>query len=568
MNPELHTFFLDPSASGHFLHAELSAAYRRACEQAGAQHELIAYSDEFDFLLDEIRDYLRDENEYPEYTSQLADLRTALTAIDTRSTRVSDLRIEVGQRLDEIRNLLADAYMSPGEPIDDYGYESWCEARDRTLAEIERLRSDPQFVPHIDRVLTNLDELVNAIPADVSLADLPYFTTSVAQDLHTFFLDPSAFPDDRHPEISARYSALCAQLEGEEPRTSRIRRRLHWTSSTMPAATAQQAQQTDAGHPYTAHLTRLWATTYAIFHRSTRIRDLNDTISEGLRRFQDMENAAARDDVPLADSPSLGHWLTEAHDMVEAAERYASFPPLTPHIDRSLSSLPNLQNTVSAHTAPANQAAAAANETLRNVLEVASDPALRPALEPSLQRLRNVLAEPTQTPAPASETPQLVWAGIGSRGTAREPMPPSVLADMTELARRMAADGWHLSSGGADGSDTAFANGTPVEQRTIWLPWPGYNDLSGPDCHPIPRERLQQSLELAERLSPRLAETQARYAQENCTRETALSSSAAISTDPSTPWSPTPRAASSREAPRRACASPWSTTSRSSTWAA
>ena len=246
MNPELHAFFLDPSASGHFLHAELSAAYRRACEQAGAQHELIAYSDEFDFLLEEIRDYLRDENAYPEYTGQLADLRTALTAIDARSTRVSDLRIEVGQRLDEIRNLLADAYMSPGEPIDDYGYESWCEARDRTLAEVESLRSDSQFVPHIDRVLTNVDELVNAVPTDVSLADLPYFTTSVDQDLHAFFLDPSAFPDDRHPEISAA-TALSARSSTTGTSNSSRTPTASLTSSTMPAARrSRRSRQTPA----------------------------------------------------------------------------------------------------------------------------------------------------------------------------------------------------------------------------------------------------------------------------------------------------------------------------------
>ena len=123
----------------------------------------------------------------------------------------------------------------------------------------------------------------------------------------------------------------------------------------------------------------------------------------------------------------------------------------------------------------------------------ASWPDGAPALPPD-GRLATAEENPVERP--------LVWAGIGSRGNDKEPMPRSVLADMTELARRMAEAGWHLSSGGADGSDTAFANGTPVDQRTIWLPWPGYNDLSGPDCHPIPRDRLQQALELAERFHP------------------------------------------------------------------
>ena len=502
MNPALHSFFLDAEPSSQPIHAHIVQLYRRMWVQAENQHELIAYSDEFEHLLGVLRHYRRnpDENIDADYFARLREFHDELTAIYARRAQVNDLDIEVGQRLDEIRHLLADAYMTPGQPIDDHGYESWREARDRTLAEIEALRSNPELVPHLDRALTNLDELINAIPPDILLGDLPYFTTPIDQNLHTFFRDPSAFPDERHPEISGRYSALCAQLEGDELEL------LAYADGFMDffnhaRATAQRAQQTDAGHPYTAHLTRLWATTYAIFHRSTRIRDLNDTISEALRRFQDMENAAARDDLPLTESSSLGHWLTEARGMVEAAERYSSFPLLATHTQRSLSSLPELQNTLSAHTVLAEQAVTAANETLRNVIEVASDPALRPALEPSLQRLRNALGEPSQTPTPTSETPHLVWAGIGPRGD-KTPIPPSVLADMTELARRMAAAGWHLSSGGADGSDTAFAAGTPVEQRTIWLPWPGYNDLSGPDCHPIPRDRLQQSLELAKRFHP------------------------------------------------------------------
>ena len=306
MNPELHAFFLDPSASGHLMHAELSEAYQRACEQAGAQHELIAYTDEFGFLLDEVQDLLRDENEYPEYTSQLADFRTALTAIDARRAQVADLHIEIRQSLEEFEGLRT----ARGESLrtaDDPDYESWLNARDRTLAEVERLRADPDMTPHVDRVLTNLPALANAAT----------------------------------PTALAQAAAPSRSSDPGEAETA------------LPAA-----------------------------------------------------NAASR---PEAAAPSI---------------------------------------------------------------------------------------------AATTETPMLSWAGIGSRGNDKEPMPPSVLADMKELARRMAADGWHLSSGGADGSDTAFASGTPVDQRTIWLPWPGYNDLSGPDCHPIPQDRLRQSLELAERFHP------------------------------------------------------------------
>ena len=71
----------------------------------------------------------------------------------------------------------------------------------------------------------------------------------------------------------------------------------------------------------------------------------------------------------------------------------------------------------------------------------------------------------------------LRYAGIGARAT-----PAAVLADMTVMAGWLARAGWHLSSGGADGADTAFAKGAPAGQRTIWLPWRGYNGHGGPDC--------------------------------------------------------------------------------------
>ena len=69
-----------------------------------------------------------------------------------------------------------------------------------------------------------------------------------------------------------------------------------------------------------------------------------------------------------------------------------------------------------------------------------------------------------------------VYAGIGSRKT-----PPDVLAAMTRIARALAAHGWVLHSGGADGADQAFAAGAPEKARVIYLPWPGYNELRGPD---------------------------------------------------------------------------------------
>ena len=77
------------------------------------------------------------------------------------------------------------------------------------------------------------------------------------------------------------------------------------------------------------------------------------------------------------------------------------------------------------------------------------------------------------------------YAGIGARST-----PPKVLADMTRIAQWLHRTGWHLNSDGAHGADRAFADGATPDTRTLYLPWPGYNGYSGPDCHLLsPAER-------------------------------------------------------------------------------
>ena len=56
-----------------------------------------------------------------------------------------------------------------------------------------------------------------------------------------------------------------------------------------------------------------------------------------------------------------------------------------------------------------------------------------------------------------------------------------------------ARTGLHLASGGADGADTAFAGGAPGGQRTVYLPWRGYNGHGGPNCRVLsPTERLHE----------------------------------------------------------------------------
>lgn len=66
----------------------------------------------------------------------------------------------------------------------------------------------------------------------------------------------------------------------------------------------------------------------------------------------------------------------------------------------------------------------------------------------------------------------LIYAGIGSRQT-----PPDVLDYMRNIAGRLAARGYLLRSGAADGADFAFEAGCKAAQgqAEIWLPWQGFN---------------------------------------------------------------------------------------------
>ena len=91
----------------------------------------------------------------------------------------------------------------------------------------------------------------------------------------------------------------------------------------------------------------------------------------------------------------------------------------------------------------------------------------------------------------------LTYAGIGARAT-----PAAVLADMTVMAGWLARTGWHLSSGGADGADSAFAAGAAAEHKTLWLPWRGYNGHGGPDCRVLSAAAMAACMEIATPLHP------------------------------------------------------------------
>ena len=91
---------------------------------------------------------------------------------------------------------------------------------------------------------------------------------------------------------------------------------------------------------------------------------------------------------------------------------------------------------------------------------------------------------------------QLAYAGIGSRQT-----PGTVLEQMTVMASWLARRGWHLHSGGARGADSAFADGAPGT-RTLHLPWPGYQQRSGPDCRIPEGETRSLCIDIASGLHP------------------------------------------------------------------
>lgn len=82
-----------------------------------------------------------------------------------------------------------------------------------------------------------------------------------------------------------------------------------------------------------------------------------------------------------------------------------------------------------------------------------------------------------------------IYAGIGSRKT-----PVNVLELMTQLANKLAEDGWILRSGGAAGADTAFERGVGnrYAQKEIYLPWPGFNNNQSTLCS-ISREAMDMA---------------------------------------------------------------------------
>lgn len=85
-----------------------------------------------------------------------------------------------------------------------------------------------------------------------------------------------------------------------------------------------------------------------------------------------------------------------------------------------------------------------------------------------------------------------VYAGVGARRT-----PTPVLASMRDMARELAAHGWHLRTGGAAGADSAFARAAPAGQRTVFIPWQGYNRWDAAGCRLLGADEIGAMREAA-----------------------------------------------------------------------
>ena len=77
------------------------------------------------------------------------------------------------------------------------------------------------------------------------------------------------------------------------------------------------------------------------------------------------------------------------------------------------------------------------------------------------------------------------YAGIGSRST-----PSHQIDEIIMLASKLSSEGWRLRSGGALGADSAFAGPVPHKQRTLYLPWRGFNGSRGDDCYILEGEEF------------------------------------------------------------------------------
>ena len=108
-------------------------------------------------------------------------------------------------------------------------------------------------------------------------------------------------------------------------------------------------------------------------------------------------------------------------------------------------------------------------------------------------RLATDMTRHTGTAVEAERGPEPIYAGVGARKT-----PDQVLRGMRDIATNLAGRGWHLRTGGAKGTDDAFARAVPAERRTVFIPWRGYNGWSQSEGRALTAGELQALRSAAE----------------------------------------------------------------------
>ncbi|MYE58242.1 MAG: DUF1768 domain-containing protein [Alphaproteobacteria bacterium] len=300
-------------------------------------------------------------------------------------------------------------------------------------------------------------------------------SSAMNPDLHAFFLNLAAANHNTHRELAYSYGELCRAADNQLDLLPYIEA---FEDFREDVRYARDNPDPDADPSYAEKLEQLAGALTRLDTRRIQISDFIIEISQTHRQLETLTSEAAEGRHALDVHENFGLWLHTRHETLQLLEDYRASPELRPHLDFVLGI--DDDDTVAKIEAITASASSSEERTAVTTATAATPP------QPGL----------TATAA-ASETPTPVWAGIGARKT-----PPSVLADMTALSRSLAEDGWRLSSGGAHGADSAFAAGIPAEQRTVWLPWPNYNELSGPDCRVPSPERMQECLATAERLHP------------------------------------------------------------------
>ena len=328
---------------------------------------------------------------------------------------------------------------------------------------------------------------------------------AIDPDLHAFFMNSASASHNTHADLAFSYRDLWRDADGQLHLLAYLEA---FEDFREDVRYARDNPDPEADAAYDEKLASLASTLRELDDRRARVSDFVIEVSRNHSHLEALTAEAAQDGQSLSDHPGFSVWRDAGRQTLDALEQLRASPDMRPHIDFVLaiddddttSKLEAIAGSVPAspaETAAANTRDRTAPLPAQRHGDVPASAAARANANLARSETRSVESNQVEE-SPANTEPRIFrWAGIGSRQT-----PDPVLADMTALARRMADAGWHLSSGGARGADSAFAAGTPVERRTIWLPKPRHNGLTGPDCHVLTPEREQECMKIAGELHP------------------------------------------------------------------